>query len=79
MPSVSDNPSSALSATEAADLLNLGLDFLVALADRGEIPFNAHPGGAVFRAIDVSRYKRARDARRTTAMEHLADFSRDFY
>ena len=73
------DPDTMLSTTEAADVLNVDVAYLLGLIERGELPLKEEAPELRLRVRDVLQFKVARDARRAGALEELADLDREYY
>lgn len=76
-PHVSDQ-AETLTLRQAADALNIDRRTLTELVDGGEIAATGRGPQRRLRADDVRAFARARDARRRSASQALADLSQEF-
>jgi excisionase family DNA binding protein len=66
-----------LSTQAAAKLLNVSRQYVVRLADQGDLPSFKVGSHRRLRTSDVAAYKRDRDAKRDTALDRLAALSEE--
>lgn len=66
-----------LTTQQAADILNVSRPHLIKLIGQGDIPHTMTGRHRRIRADDLFEYKRARDARRSDALDELAQIDGD--
>jgi excisionase family DNA binding protein len=66
-----------LTTEQAADTLNVSVEYLARLLDEGRIPFREQGGYRLLGREDLLAFKRERDRDRQNALDDLAQISQD--
>ncbi len=66
-----------LTTEQAADTLNVSVEYLACLLDEGRIPFREQRGHRLLGREDLLAFKRERDRDRQNALDDLAQISQD--